>query len=77
MKGKIKQRIVNTMTKLLFPILPNAQYQVERITGNKKPICHDISECLDYIKAYQTEHNLKIQFDSEITVLQTPKEIWE
>ena len=77
MKGKIKQRVVNMMTKLLFPILPNAQYHVESITGNKKPICHDISECLDFIKAYQTEHHLKIQFDSEIAVLQTPKEIWE
>ena len=77
MKGKIKQRVVNIMTKLLFPILPNAQYHIERITGSKKPICADISECLGYIKAYQTEHHLSIQFDSEIAVLQTPKEIWE
>ena len=77
MKGKIKQRLVNIMTKLLFPILPNAQSHGERITGNKKPRCNDISECVDYVKAYQTEHHLKIQFDSEIAVLQTPKEIWE
>ena len=77
MREKIKQRIVNIMTKLLFPILPNAQYMIERITGNKKPICTDIFECLAYIKSYQIEHNLKIQFNSEIKVLQTPKEIWE
>ncbi len=77
MKGKIKQRIVNAMTKLLFPILPNAQYYVERITGNKKPICNNISECLDYIESYQKDNNIKIQFDSELAVLQTPKEIWE
>jgi hypothetical protein len=77
MKGKIKQNMLNIISKLLFPILPNSQYHIERITGSKKPLCNNISECLDYIIAYQRKNNLKIQFDSEIAVLQTPKEIWE
>jgi glycosyltransferase involved in cell wall biosynthesis len=77
MKVKIKQKVFNALSKFIFPILPNGQNFVERVTGNQKPICQDISECLTYIKQYQTEHNLKIQFDNKIEVLKTPKEIWE
>lgn len=77
MKGIVKQRVVNTIAKLLFSIYPNIQYHVERITGNKRPICRDILECLDYISDYQLKNDLRIQFDSEIAVLETPKEIWE
>jgi glycosyltransferase involved in cell wall biosynthesis len=77
MKGKIKQRLMNSITKLLIPILPNAQRLVEGITGNKKPICNDISECLEYIHKYQKQNNIKIQFEKNIEVLKVNKEIWE
>jgi glycosyltransferase involved in cell wall biosynthesis len=75
--ARIKQSVINFFTKLLFPILPNAQYYIEKLTGNKKPLCNNISECLQYIAAYQKDNNLKIQFDEEILELQSSKEIWE
>ena len=76
-KSKIMKDILNSLTKIIIPIFPNLEKLVERITGSKKPICNDISECLKYIETYENKNNLKIQFDREISILQTPKEIWE
>jgi glycosyltransferase involved in cell wall biosynthesis len=77
MKQQMKQRFLNFITLKLLSILPKLQVYIESITGNKKPICEDISECIEYIQAYQNKHNIKIQFNNEISVLTTPKEIWE
>jgi len=65
------------VAKLLFSILPNSIYYLERITSNKKPIFRDISECVEYIKAYQAENNLEIQFECDIRQLRITKDLWE
>ena len=75
--SKTKQLLVNSIIKILFPVIPNSQKLIEKITANKKPLCKDISECLEYIKAYQDKYGLKIQFEAEINQLKTNKEMWE
>lgn len=75
--SKTKQLLVNSIIKILFPVIPNSQQLIEKITANKKPFCKDISECLKYIKSYQDQHGLKIQFETEINQLETKKELWE
>jgi len=76
-KNKIKNQVINMVAKLLFSILPNSIYYLERITSNKKPIFRDISECVEYIKAYQAENNLEIQFECDIRQLRITKDLWE
>ena len=75
--SSIKYRILNSFVKLSSSILPKYLPVIESLVQIKKPHCDDISLSLKYIKKYQFDQNLSIQFDKKIEFLKTPKEIWE
>jgi glycosyltransferase involved in cell wall biosynthesis len=77
LKDRCKSSVRSPLLKLLFKIVPRADYVIDKLVSRRSVVADDILVAVQLLENYLDENDLSIQYDHEIEQLITRKEVWD